>query len=284
MSTTNAIAGYGPTTRRGRRPTGQLYRTKTKSPPGASYAVRFRWNGERLYRDHRPLRGRLDEGQGGEGDRAPDERAVGRRLGPGGGRPGGAGAGDRGGGDASTPSRLGWLEKQRASGGRNGDGLSESGEQDLAWCLDHLRAWFGGMRLSEITTEEVERFVHAKRTSPRGGDGPNAGTPLSGTSVRKFVRVLRSILAVAVRWERIPRNPAEGVRVKAPRFKGTSLDSADAIRRAPRRGRRRSTRSGRTGAATGGSCSRRSSSPGSGSRRRSASAGGTSTSRRATCG
>ena len=227
MSTTNAIAGYGPTTRRERRPTGQLYRTKTRSPSGTSFAVRFRWNGERMYRT-------LGHSQDGW-TKASAEKEIERLM-----SALWIGAWDPAEDDREAEQEaaeeetfdsfsLGWYERRRASGGRNGDGLSESGEADLAQCRDHLLTGFGGMKLSEITTEKVERFAHAKRTSPRGGKGPHAGRALSGTYVRKMVRVLSAILRDAVRYERIPRNVAEDVRVKAPKFNGTSLDSADAI-------------------------------------------------------
>ena len=226
-------AGIAPPGRRGRRATGQLVVTKTKA--GTRYAVRFRHDGRRFQRTlgynsdgmtkqkalaeierlmSRLFLGDWDPAQDGQEperetpeEETFDEYVLGRE-------------------DSKEP---GWLEKRVASGGRDGDGLSESGEADLLQCVDHLRAWFGSLRLSEITTEEVENFVHAKKTSPRGGKGPRAEEPLSGTYVRKMVRVLSAVLRDAVRHDRIPRNPAEDVRVKAPRFKGTSLDRADAI-------------------------------------------------------
>jgi len=119
--------------------------------------------------------------------------------------------------DGSTDP--GWFEQRRASGGRSEDGLSERGEADLAWALDHLRAWFGGMALSSITTQEVERFLHAKRTT--GG--------LSPTSMRRFVRLLRAILQTAIRYDLIARNPAEGVTVKVKPYRGTYLDKAEQL-------------------------------------------------------
>ena len=125
---------------------------------------------------------------------------------------------------------LGWLEKQRASGGRNGDGLSESGEQDLAWCLDHLRAWFGGLRLSEISTEEVERFVHAKRTSPARRGRPERGDAAL-RDVRPEVRP-RAPLDPRGRGPLGADRPRTRRRASGSRPRSrtrTSLDSADAI-------------------------------------------------------
>lgn len=208
-----------------RRPTGQIYTNRTKA--GRSYGVRFRWNGRRHYRTI----GHSADGWTKRKAEAEIERLMAALW---------AGVWDP---DTDRresepePARdetfeefaLGWYDRKRATGGRDGRGLSASGEADLGWALDHLRAWFGGMRLSEITVEEIERFAHAKLTTPRGGDGPLADRPLSPTSVRKFVRVLRSILAQAMRWERISRNAAEEVRVNAPAYRGSYLDRAEHI-------------------------------------------------------
>lgn len=209
-----------------RRPRGQLYRVKTKA--GQSYGVRFRWNGRRYYR----TLGYSVDGM----TRRDAEREIERLM----------AAVWTGAWDPEEDRRraaepepepevtfdrfaMEWFDRRKATGGRDGRGLSESGDADLAWALDHLRAWFGGFRLSEITVEEVEQFVHAKRTLSRGGSGPLADRPLSPTSVRKFVRVLRSILATAVRYDRIPRNVADDVKVPASHFRGSYLDRAEEV-------------------------------------------------------
>jgi integrase len=216
-----------------RRPSGQLYRNRTKD--GWTYGVRFRWNGKRRYRTighsqdgwtkkkaeveierlmaalwagaWEPEADRRDPEPEPDPEPTFEEFVMGRK-----------GSEDEG-----------WFERRCADGGRDGRGLSPSGEADLARACDHLRLWFGPMRLSEITVEEVERFAHAKRTRPRGGRGPASNRPLSPTSVRRFVRVLRAILAETVRWGRIPRNPADGVKVKAPAYRGTFLDKAEQL-------------------------------------------------------
>src|SRR5215207_5636455 len=209
------LTGHGPVTPRGRRPRGQLYRNRTNA--GWTYGVRFRWEGKRHYRTI----GHSQDGWTKKKAEVVIERLMAALW---------AGAwnpdGDRR-EPEPEPAReasfeefaLEWFERKRGTGGADGRGLSPSGEADLGWALDHLRAWFGGMRLSEITVEEVERFAHAKLAA--GG--------LSPTSVRKFVRVLRAILATAVRYDRIQRNPTEGVTVKAPAYRAAYLDRAEQI-------------------------------------------------------
>jgi integrase len=217
--------GVAPTTRRGRRATGQLYVHKAKAGD-TSFAVRFRHGGKRHHRTLGYASGgwtkkkALDEIERlmsalwlgawspEEEQREPEEADADPLF---------------------ADYAKDWFASKRVEGGADGRGLSESGEQDLAWCLVHLIRHFGKMRLSEIGVEQVDRFVYEKRTSPRGGDGPNAGEPLSPTSIRKFVRILRAVLARAVRHGKLPRNVADDVKVKARRYRGTSLDSADGI-------------------------------------------------------
>lgn len=198
-----------------RRPTGQLCRTRTKA--GTTFGVRFRWQGKRRYRV-------IGYSQDGMNKRAA-EREIERlmaALWSGGWEP----AEDerrrpeREAAEAETFDAFAtaWYLRRATSGGRDGRGLTENGTGDLAWQLDHLRAWFGGFRLAEIDTEEVERFAYAKR---------DAG--LSPTSVNKFLRTLRAVMKVAVRYGRIDRNPAEDVRLPQPRFRGSFLDRPEHI-------------------------------------------------------
>lgn len=79
--------------------------------------------------------------------------------------------------------------------------------------------WFAGLRLDEIDVEEVERYAAAKRREARIG----------ATYLNKTLSTLRAIFRDAVRYGRLPRNPAEGVRVASARFNGTWLDSAEQI-------------------------------------------------------
>lgn len=113
-----------------------------------------------------------------------------------------------------------WFERRKTVGGRRGTGLSASGKSDLSWRLAHLCGWFGGMRLDEIDEEEVERFATAKAAAPRGAGG------LGAASVNKCLSTAESVLAVAVRWRRIDRNPFSGYRLSAPRRRAVHLDRA----------------------------------------------------------
>lgn len=197
---------------RRRRPTGQLCRIKTKI--GWSYGVRFRWNGKRRYRTighsadgmtkreaEREIERLMAALWSGAWNPEEDEQRPVEEPEP---------------EETFDAFALAWHARRLKTGGRDGGGLSERGAEALAWQLDHVRAWFGGFRLGEITVEEVERFAYAKR---------DAG--LSPTSVNKFLRVLRAVLKVAVRYGRIDRNPAEDVRLPQPRFKGSFLDRAE---------------------------------------------------------
>lgn len=116
-----------------------------------------------------------------------------------------------------------WLDRRRAVGGRRGRGLSASAENDLGWRLAHLNGWFGGMRLDEITEEEVERYAAAKRAAKLGQGG------LGATSVNKTLSTMEGILATAVRYRRIDRNPVAGYRVPAAARRAAHLSTAAQI-------------------------------------------------------
>jgi hypothetical protein len=199
-----------------RRPTGQLYVVKTKDG-GRSYGVRFRWRGKRHYRTlghsstgmtkrqaERAIEDLVaqlvagvwdpDQDRAQHADARRDEAAI------------------------FDSFALEWFERRRVAGGRDAGGLTPAGEADLAWRLDHLRAWFGGFRLADITVEEVERYMHAKRA---------AG--LSATSVNKTLSTLRAILKTAVRYGHVDRNAAEDCRLPAVKFRGSHLDRAAEI-------------------------------------------------------
>ncbi len=76
---------------------------------------------------------------------------------------------------------------------------------------------------------------------------PRAAGGLSAASVNKCLSTGESVLAVAVRWRRIPRNPFTGYRLHAPRRRAVHLDraaqvvalldAADALDRGRRGGR-----------------------------------------------
>lgn len=113
-----------------------------------------------------------------------------------------------------------WFARRCDLGGRTGAGLSRSGRADLRNILDqHLLPWFAGLRLDEIDVEEVERYAAAKRREGRIG----------ATYLNKTLATLRAVMRDAVRYGRIPRNPADDVRVPTVRFNGSYLDSAEQI-------------------------------------------------------
>lgn len=100
-----------------------------------------------------------------------------------------------------------WLERRKVLGGSRGKGLSESGRNDLTWRISHLQAWFGGMRLDEITEEEVERYATAKRAAKVREGG------LGATSTNKTLACLEAIMKTAVRYRHVDRDPVDGYRV-----------------------------------------------------------------------
>lgn len=113
-----------------------------------------------------------------------------------------------------------WFERRKVLGGRRGTGLSASGENDLGWRLAHLNGWFGGLRLDEVTEEEVERYATAKRAAPVREGG------LGGTSANKTLSTLEAIFDVAVRYRRVERNPVAGYRVPAARYVAPIMSTA----------------------------------------------------------
>ena len=96
----------------------------------------------------------------------------------------------------------------------------ENTRLDYGWQLDnHLVPFFGRHRLSAITVEEVDRYRHAKVR-----DGK-----LSATSINKTITRLGQVLEVAVEYDLVPRNVAQGKRrrVKATVPQRSYLDRAE---------------------------------------------------------
>jgi len=224
-----------------RRSTGQLYETKTRR--GISYGVRFRTQGgERIYESL----GKSWEGMTrADAQRAADDLLARVRLGQ---------YKSRAERQREQEERERareevpffahfadeWLERRRTLGGRRGRGLSVSGQRDLAWRIAHLSAWFGGMRLNEITEEEVEAYAAAKRAAPLREGG------LGATSVNKTLSTMEAILRTAVRYRRINRDPVDGYRVPGSGYVAAHMDTAasmsallDAAEARDRRGRLR---------------------------------------------
>lgn len=204
-----------------RNATGQIYENRTRR--GVTYGLRFRSaSSERVYE----TLGRSWEGMGRrEAERAAEDLLARVRLGIYRSRAERA----REGAERETERvevpvfaafANAWYSRRCDLGGRTGEGLSESGRADLRNILDqHLLPWFAGQRLDEIDVEEVERYAAAKRREGRIGP----------TYLNKTLSALRGIFRDAVRYGRIQRNPAEDVRVIAPRFNGSYLESAEQI-------------------------------------------------------
>jgi integrase len=115
-----------------------------------------------------------------------------------------------------------WFERQKAEGGRRGEGLSDNGTAALGWVLsNHLLPAFASRRLDQITVEDVDRYRLGKVK-----DGK-----LSASSINKTLATLAAILETAVEYEMIDRNPARGRRRRLPAAapRRSWLDRADHI-------------------------------------------------------
>lgn len=204
-----------------RNATGQIYENRTSR--GVTYGLRFRSSsGERVYE----TLGRSWEGMGRrEAEGAAEDLLARVRLGIY--RSRAERARERAEREAERVEvpvfaafAEAWYSRRCDLGGRTGEGLSESGRADLRNILDqHLLPWFAGQRLDEIDVEEVERYAAAKRRQGRIG----------ATYLNKTLSALRGIFRDAVRYGRVERNPADDVRVIAPRFNGSYLQSAEQI-------------------------------------------------------
>jgi integrase len=121
-----------------------------------------------------------------------------------------------------------WLEQRRAE-------LAPKTVEAYEWEIRHLLPAFGALPLSAITPRAIDRFKHDAERSGAGVDGAPTHEKLreglSARSVNKAIGRLAKILDVAVEYELLERNAAKGRnrRVKAPKSRGTFVDSADAI-------------------------------------------------------
>ena len=88
-------------------------------------------------------------------------------------------------------------------GGSAGNGLAVKTREDLEWRLNrHLLPAFASRRIDEITIEDVDRYRVAKVRDAE----------LAPSSINKTLTTLATILEVAVEYELIDRNPAQGRR------------------------------------------------------------------------
>jgi integrase len=115
-----------------------------------------------------------------------------------------------------------WFERQTVEGGRAGVGLAPKSREDLEWRLDgHLLPAFASKRVDEISIQDVDAYRVGKVR-----DGK-----LAPSSINKTIATLASILEVAVEYEIIDRNPAQGRRrrLRASSPRRSWLDRADHI-------------------------------------------------------
>jgi integrase len=114
----------------------------------------------------------------------------------------------------------------------------------LHWALTfHLLGYFADHRLDEITIEVVDDYRRHKlaeaerreRAAKKGKPHLNAAgvplRPLGPSTINKTIEVLQAILATAVEYEYITKNPAAGRRrrLKVPARRPVYLDTAQQI-------------------------------------------------------
>jgi integrase len=115
-----------------------------------------------------------------------------------------------------------WLDRQMVEGGRAGRGLAAKSREDLEWRLTHhLLPAFGSRRIDEISIQDVDGYRVAKVRDAR----------LASSSINKTIATLASILEVAVEYDLIDRNPANGRRrrLRSSTPRRPWLDRADHI-------------------------------------------------------
>jgi integrase len=127
--------------------------------------------------------------------------------------------------------------------GRKGE-ISERGIEYYTWALTHhLLPFFAGWRLSEITVEAVDAYRQFKirqseerraaldRGRPKLPRTESPARPLSPATINKTIDVLQAVMALAVEYGHIDRNPASGRRrrLKVPPRASAYLDSVEQI-------------------------------------------------------
>jgi integrase len=82
--------------------------------------------------------------------------------------------------------------------------------------LDHLKEFFKGKYISEITAEQVERYKakrRADRVRPEAEEKPGVDPKLiSPSTINRELACLKTCLNHAVDWEKLDRNPAAKVK------------------------------------------------------------------------
>ena len=127
--------------------------------------------------------------------------------------------------------------------GRRGE-ISESGFEYYAWAIEHhLLPYFGDWALNEIDVRAVdgyrrfkvvqseERRAALELERPKLSRHESPARPLSASTINKTIDVLQAVLALAVEYEHIERNPASGRRrrLKLPPQTSAHLDTVEQI-------------------------------------------------------
>src|SRR5919108_3630479 len=221
----------------GRKADGQVIERRWKA--GRGYALRFLAYGERHYLTLGLKR------EGWSSERAEEELqnvlADVRRgiwIPPDRGR---GQANENGGGPEPQPTFHRFSSEWLA--GRRGE-VTERTYEFYEWALTHhLLPYFANWQLSEIDVEAVDGYRRFKvaqadqrraaieRGAPLVDEKENPLRPLSAASINKTIDVLQAVLALAVEYGHIERNPAAGKRrrLKPPTRRPVHLDTAEQI-------------------------------------------------------
>jgi integrase len=113
----------------------------------------------------------------------------------------------------------------------------------MHWGLSHLLPYFADWPLAEIDVEAVDAYRAFKveesesirraieRRKPKLDEHGRPRRPLNATSINKTLKLLQWVLSIAVEYEHIDRNPAEGRRRRLPEPKHAPvhLDTVEQI-------------------------------------------------------
>ncbi len=106
--------------------------------------------------------------------------------------------------------------------------VSASYYRIMHWGLSHLLPYFADWSLAEIDVEAVDAYRAFKveesesirraieRRKPKLDEHGRPRRPLNATSINKTLKLLQWVLSIAVEYEHIDRNPAEGRRRRLP--------------------------------------------------------------------
>jgi len=87
----------------------------------------------------------------------------------------------------------------------------------------HLRPYLGQVRVAKLRAEDLDELYR------RLERGDKNAKPLAASTVRRLHATVRSVLALAVRWEWVAKNPAERAQPPAERRDEPVAPSTDAV-------------------------------------------------------